>query len=204
DFGNQIAGPPTNTITTVPNCFAQMTSLTKIVARNLPLATLPTNVFQNLNQLTYLDLRLSTTSNSFGSLGLTNSPGLQYLDLNGNKLTGSLTDIDWSQFKQLTYLDVSYNQFTGSFPTSLGTIGTLQSLSAFGGFTTNQYYMTGAFPDVSAWSSLTTLDIHNNRLTGDIGFLNSLKSLTTMDISVNMFSGQLPSNFANTFSGATI
>ncbi|KAJ4773159.1 Polygalacturonase inhibitor protein [Rhynchospora pubera] len=145
----------------IPSCISQLSNLNFFSIYSTGLSgSLPESLF--LNHQKFTDLILS--SNAFsGSIpaSLSTIPNLHYLDLSNNSLTGTIPpELVHGQdlvHGQLVSLKLSDNR------------------------------LTGEIPKCYQWLPLSTIDIHNNQLTGDPSFLLSKENIYIIDLSHNDF-----------------
>ncbi|XP_028207638.1 receptor-like protein EIX1 isoform X1 [Glycine soja] len=178
------------------------------------------NVTSNLVELdlSYNLLEGSTSSNHFGIV--LNS--LQHLDLSHNLLEGSTSNHFGRVMNSLEHLDLSYNIFKGEDFKSFANICTLHSLympanllsedlpsilhNLSSGcvkhslqeldFKSNQ--ITGSLPDLSVFSSLRSLFLDGNKLSGKIPEGIRLPfHLEFLSIGSNSLEGGIPKSFGN-------
>ncbi|KAF3435222.1 hypothetical protein FNV43_RR22309 [Rhamnella rubrinervis] len=159
---------------------------------NLPL-TLPS---VNFTSLLVLDL----SNNGFNSTlphWLFNLTSLIHLDLNSNNLHGAVPD-EIANLASLKKLDMSLNSIGGQLSRHFGQLCNLQSLK----LSANKF--TGEITDVvdslsrCSNSSLDTLDLGYNELTGSLpDSLGHLQSLRYLRLWNNLFGGSIPHSIGN-------
>ncbi|XP_014523175.1 receptor-like protein 12 [Vigna radiata var. radiata] len=147
------------------------------------------------------------------------------LDLHGNllKVSGSIPNRFGSAMISLKHLDLSYNDFKSENMKSIMNICTLRSLDMSGNNMTEDLssilrtfssgclryllqdlnlannQITGFISDLSLFSSLKSLDISSNRLSGKIREGTGLPSkLEHLSIGSNSLEGGIPKSFGNT------
>ena len=158
----------------------------------------------NLTELTSLNL----SKNKFrGPIpdSITKLTKLTTLSISGNFFTGNIP-VGLKRLKRLQQLDVSSNKLTGSIPTWIGNFRTMISLrmsnNGFSGripslaglwqlnvldLSSNQLF--GSLPQLP--TSLRTLSLSHNVLSGSIHSLWRLRDLKTLDLSDNRFTGSI-------------
>eukprot|EP00256_Glycine_max_P067445 XP_025982040.1 receptor-like protein EIX2 isoform X2 [Glycine max] len=176
-----------------------------------------------LNSLQHLDLSYnllegSTSSNHFGIV--LNS--LQHLDLSHNLLEGSISNHFGRVMNSLEHLDLSYNIFKGEDFKSFANICTLHSLYMPANLLTEDLpsilhnlssgcvrhslqdldlsdnQITGSLPDLSVFSSLRSLFLDGNKLSGKIPEGIRLPfHLKSLSIQSNSLEGGIPKSFGN-------
>ncbi|XP_078429635.1 leucine-rich receptor-like protein kinase family protein [Wolffia australiana] len=124
--------------------------------------------------------------------GLGSLQQLRVLDLSFNSLDGDVKEM-LSELRNVEILDLSNNGFYGSLAvdavnlTSLGNTAKIINLSfnrIGGGF-----FLGDALP---SFKNLETLDVSNNRLSGELPSFDSLYNLRVLRASWNLLSGHLP------------
>ena len=124
-----------------------------------------------------------------GTLDVSSFPNLTSITCSGNGITrfqgyGALT--------QLVDINLSNNELNQVGFETLTNKPALRTLN-FSGSVTNQYInWTGAFPDLSGITTLTTVNINNTSLTGSNLNFSSLTNLTSLGIHSNLLSGAFP------------
>ena len=86
----------------------------------------------------------------------------------------------------VTELALSSNNLSGPLPAALGSLTSLTTLD----LSDNQ--LSGTIPDLSSLTSLTTLNLRDNQLSGTIPDLSTLTQLQTLNLSANQLSGTIP------------
>lgn len=134
-----------------------------------------------LANLTYVNL----SSNSFrGQINISKSPRpypLRTLDLSGNQIGGFLSASLCSTFQNLFELNISSNRILS------GNFSQCTNLSILNASFNN---LSGAIlADVFRVTSLTSLDLKQNDLSGNVPSLGGLKNLTFLDLSFNYLTG---------------
>ncbi|WOH09480.1 hypothetical protein DCAR_0728937 [Daucus carota subsp. sativus] len=142
---------------------------------------------------------------------------LSFLDLSHNKLFGALPD-NWIHFELLAFLNLGYNNFSGRIPTSIGHLGSLQTLilrnnKLYGELPASLRNCRGlGFVDfgfnklsgkVPSWIGkdhlkLYALILKSNRFYGSLPYeICHLHNLHFLDLSINRISGTIPPCFGN-------
>ncbi|KAL2227042.1 UNVERIFIED_CONTAM: Receptor-like protein EIX1 [Sesamum indicum] len=140
---------------------------------------------------------------------------LRYLKLSNSNFSGPIPH-QIGNMISLEYLDISRNGLEGGIPKHLGNLNSLVILYMNGNNLTGDLHelisslsgptekkleildlsmntISGLFPNMSRFSSLMTLDLHENQLTGPIGEDNlRLPNLTYLDLSFNRITGPVP------------
>lgn len=177
----------------LPDCFTNMPSLSRIELRNASvIGTLP-NSIGSLSNLEILDLSHNSLT---GSIPIsypysTNLLNLKEFNLNNNELIGYIEN-DWATKSLLTRFDLGHNKFTGSIPSGFSNLVNLVHLN----LSFNQ--LGGSMFSLDQLTSLVTLHLSNNSLTGEIPNLDHLSQLETVDISQNLFSTFASHNISGT------
>ncbi|PIN21268.1 Leucine-rich repeat protein [Handroanthus impetiginosus] len=196
-----------NLSTTVPNFFANFSSLTTLTLAACSLKGLfPEMIFQvptletldlsynmllsgiipqfhHIGSLRTIVLRCTNFSGSLPN-SISNLTMLSYMDLSNCKFTGPIPST-LVNLKELRYIDLSSNTLTGS-PQSLFRLPLLQKLflsnNKFSG-QVNEVYTSRSF-------NMEMLDLRNNQLEGPIPkFFFKLERLTKLSLSHNFFNG---------------
>jgi hypothetical protein len=124
-----------------------------------------------------------------GTIDVSSFPNLTSITCSGNGITkfqgyGSLTN--------LIEINLSNNELNQVGFETLSNKPGLRTLN-FSGSVSNQYInWTGAFPDLSAITTLVTVNINNSSLTGSNLNLSALTNLTSLGIHSNLLSGAFP------------
>ncbi|KAM5560484.1 receptor-like protein 53 [Rosa sericea] len=150
----------------------------------------PLNSIQQLKNLSSLDLSYNSlsigyyrTNSSYSSF-----PNITSLKLASEKLR-TFPDFLRSQ-SQLSYLDLSQNQIHGEIPNWIWKLGLYQVNLSCNSLVT----IEGPISNLS--SVLQMLDLHSNRLQGNIPIFSS-PSMVYLDYSKNNFSSTIPSDIGN-------
>jgi hypothetical protein len=124
-----------------------------------------------------------------GTIDVSSFPNLTSITCAGNGITkfqgyGSLTN--------LIEINLSNNELNQVGFETLSNKPGLRTLN-FAATIANQYInWTGAFPDLSAITTLVTVNINNSSLTGSNLNLSALTNLTSLSIHANLLSGAFP------------
>ncbi|KAH6799223.1 Leucine-rich repeat protein kinase family protein [Perilla frutescens var. frutescens] len=111
---------------------------------------------------------------------------LQVLKLDGNFLNGSFPD--WlNSFSNLTSLSLRANRLNGPLPPSLQRLTSLRDINL------SSNGISGKLMDLSGLSSLSWMDLSNNKL--DSGLPSLPKGITAVLLSNNSFSGRIPEQY---------
>lgn len=140
------------------------------------ISALPSNV-ENMTRLRILNLN----ENSFESLdfdGLSKLP-LTELSLRKNKIAGTLIEEPVESLPQLQTLDASMNQLTRIVP-----LGSSISLPVLHALSLSMNRLQG-LPDMTTWTSLLTLTVDENSISGIPNSFTSLEKLRHADFSSN-------------------
>nr|GME16119.1 probable LRR receptor-like serine/threonine-protein kinase At1g34110 [Ipomoea batatas] len=156
----------------------------KLENNNLQGQVLPTN--SNLSRLAYLRLENNRFSGEL-SRGLLNSMRLEFLDLSNNSFTGEIPE--WiGNLSQLNSIILSNNFLQGAIPMSLCKVKELSFLDL------SKNKLVETIPACLEVSSLRYLHLHGNGFTGFLPkLLSEASSLVTLDMRDNNLSGELPS-----------
>lgn len=201
------------------------TTLKKLnISSNKLTGSLPANV----GHCAVIDLSNNTLS---GNLSRIQSWGnyVEVIQLSSNSLTGTMPNKS-SQFLRLTSLKVSNNLLEGVLPTVLGTYPELEVidlshnrlngpvpsslfhslkltyLNLAGNNFTSSIPLSDGIDSTSSSSlqnsSLTSLDLSHNSLTGHLpSELSKFQSLVYLNLSRNYFDGVIPNNLPNSLNG---
>ncbi|CAH9137007.1 unnamed protein product [Cuscuta epithymum] len=206
----------------IPKTFGNsMPALTYLdLSHNKLEGSIPETFGNNMPALTYLVLSDNKLQGSIPKTFGNSMPALTYLDLFYNKLEGSIPETFGNNMSALTYLDLSANAFEGEIPKFIWNICTLKVLSlasnSLGGnliistlcsnHSLQELYLprnrlTGSFPDLTKFPSLTKLFIGYNLLRGVISehHLVTLPKLRTLDLSSTNFTFNLTSTWLPPF-----
>lgn len=133
-----------------------------------------------LRQLTRLR-NLNVSNNQLTELPMKELSGLPLVELvaNKNKLTGTLFALPGTSMTRLANLDVSGNRLTALYTGSAGPeFPSLRTL-------TISFNQITSLPDITAWTSLSSIMAQDNKLTAlPEGFVESV-SLKTVDLTGN-------------------
>ncbi|ORY47213.1 L domain-like protein, partial [Rhizoclosmatium globosum] len=124
-----------------------------------------------------------------GELGLLSM--LRSMNLSGNMLTGGIPK-EFGQLKELRELRISENKIGGEIPLELGSCRYLEC------FSVGDNELCGSIPGdaVGNWTRLATLDLKNNRLSGEIPRqVANLVSVEIINLSGNKLRGEIPRGF---------
>ncbi|KAF7836346.1 MDIS1-interacting receptor like kinase 2-like [Senna tora] len=174
----------------VPQEFGNHSSLVALhLAENYFTGQLPPQVCKGGKLVNF-----SAAHNSFTGpipVSLKSCPSLLRVRIEDNQLTG-YADQDFGVHPNLTYIDFSYNRVKGELSANWGACKNLQSLRMAGNSISGT--IPGEIPpQVGNFSSLSLLNLSNNKLSGlipeSIGKLTNLQSL---DLSMNILRGPIP------------
>ncbi len=159
---------------------SNMPSLTAIVAHG-NLLTGDLSGFRDLADLKYLSLYKNQLSGSLSHLQSLHR--LYHIDLYTNSITGTLAPL--SGLTSMTYLDVAYNSVSG-------TLEALSSLVLLESLYLNENMLSGTLsPGIEDMTSLQTLWLFGNDLSGDLQALSDLTSLEDLRLFYNSLTGSL-------------
>ncbi|KAG8646242.1 receptor-like protein EIX2 [Manihot esculenta] len=145
------------------------------------------------------DVSILDLSNNQFSGSIPNNIGqimtsVEFLSLSGNQLNGAIPDSLGSIGYSLEVLDLSKNNLTGSIPLSIGNCFDLQIVD----FQNNN--LSGGIPSsMGKLFGLQILHLGKNSLSGEIHSLQSVSSLETLDLANNRFTGNIPPWIAEAF-----
>lgn len=145
---------------------------------------IPDSIGESLN-LRALDLqKQEITGNIPDSLYNTT---LREIDLDKNKLTGTISE-KIGNLKNLIFFTASDNNFDKQeLP---ATIGNIENLQYFG---LNNANLEGPVPaSFRNLAGMISLDLSDNKLEGDITFVEPYKNLQTLALDNNKFTGEIP------------
>ncbi|PRP78601.1 putative receptor protein kinase [Planoprotostelium fungivorum] len=156
----------------------------------------PCSSINRLNYMTYCDWSNNQLTGRMPP-GYTLTMPLYHLDLSSNQLTGNI-EYSIGSLSSLAYLNVSRNLLTGSLESRLAQLSQLQYMGAMGlpqmiqlNFDNNNFI--GDIPNsVAKSSSMTTLSLGNNQLTGGLQDVFSLPNLMSLNVSGNNLNGNIP------------
>lgn len=119
---------------------------------------------------------------------------LQRIDLSFCRLHGEIP-VQLGQLTHLSILMLSLNRLTGSFPSFLGNMTELSDIEM------DFCMLTGSVPtSLGNMRSLVRLNVGQNLLQGDLGFLAGLansRELNFINLQMNSFTGRLPDYVGN-------
>jgi Leucine-rich repeat (LRR) protein len=122
---------------------------------------------------------------------LMNLSNLRILALQDNNLTGEIP-IGIERLTKLSRLRLSNNQLIGSIPSGIGSLTNLYWLMLYG----NQ--LTGHIPEsIGNLQNLSILSLSFNRLTGGIPDMSNMTSLSSLQLNNNMLSGVILSTITS-------
>ncbi|KAJ8765707.1 hypothetical protein K2173_014829 [Erythroxylum novogranatense] len=196
----------------IPASFGQFSSLKKLhLGANLLNGSIP-SFLCNLSQLSVLQLgynpfKPSPLPESIGNLSnleilflpYTNLIGeipesigklvsLRNFDISNNFVTGKIPDTI-SQLRSIEQIELFNNQLYGGLPESLSKLSTLLRFDA------SQNNLTGILPEKIAAMKLESLNLNDNKLTGEIPEVLALNpNLVQLKLFNNSFKGKLPAN----------
>ncbi|XP_011042759.1 PREDICTED: probably inactive leucine-rich repeat receptor-like protein kinase At3g28040 [Populus euphratica] len=177
--GNRFSGPLPGDIGLCPH-------LNRLdLSRNLFSGVLPESL-RRLSSMSFFSLSKNMLAGEFprwiGSL-----TNLEYLDLSSNALTGSIPS-SIGDLKSLRYLSLSNNKLFGIIPTSVVSCTMLSVIRLRG----NSF--NGSIPEGLFDLGLEEVDFSDNGLVGSIpsGSITFFSSLHTLDLSKNNLTGHIP------------
>ncbi|XP_023768872.1 probable LRR receptor-like serine/threonine-protein kinase At3g47570 [Lactuca sativa] len=117
---------------------------------------------------------------------------LLFINLHSNDLTGEIPKFI-GNFTSLMFISGLGNNFHGSIPDTLGQLSNLW----FFGFAENN--LSGVLPPFFNLSSLTDIDLPNNQISGNLpsDFAQSFPRLESLSLRFNKFSGSIPVSLSN-------
>ncbi|XP_058094901.1 MDIS1-interacting receptor like kinase 2-like isoform X3 [Magnolia sinica] len=141
-----------------------------------------------LRSVVGINLRNTSLQGTLDNLSFSSFPNLVHLILNQNLLRGTIpTQI--GSLSKLILLDLSANKLSGALPLSLANLTSILELHLSNNMITgviSPHFFTN-------WTRLTSLDIHNNQLTGQVpSRISLLRNLSYLDLSDNLIVGSIP------------
>ncbi|EEF34948.1 serine-threonine protein kinase, plant-type, putative [Ricinus communis] len=190
---------------TIPGSLHNLTKIRVIrMAHNLLHGTVP----PGLGNLPFLEMYNIGFNNivSSGDKGLdfitslTNSTRLKFLAFDGNLLQGVIPESIGNLSQDLSQLYMGGNQIYGGIPSSIGHLSSLTLLNlSYNSITDSIPHEIGQLQhlqfleDIGLLESVVTIDLSNNRLSGDIpSLIKNCESLEELYMSRNSFSGPVP------------
>ncbi|KAK1400594.1 receptor-like protein EIX2 [Heracleum sosnowskyi] len=163
------------------------------VPREIVLIDLSSNYFDGPLPPIPADCReINLSKNKFSgtlfSLGIVEDRGPVFLDISHNQLFGALPDC-WMLLPSLGFLNLGYNNFSRRIPTSIGNLGSLETLI----LRKNKLY--GKLPaSLRNCRSLGFADFGFNKLSGEVPSWigEDLPQLYALILKANRFYGSLP------------
>lgn len=143
----------------------------------------------SLSNLQRLDLSSVDLSQALNWVEVTSAlPSLHHLRLPNCNLANISSSLHHNNYSSLLLLDLSQNSFYHSIPKWIFNLNTLVSLHL------RDSNFLGPLPDTGPWnsSSLETLDISLNHLSGSLPSHGNLPKLRILRATVNMFNSSLP------------
>jgi serine/threonine protein kinase len=188
----------------LPSAWGNMSALIAFYADRNDLSGLIPESLLNISTLSQLSLYSNQLSGSLSS----KISAIEVVALSVNKLSGNLPDTSlvstkvlradrnlfsgtvpksWCTASKMEELHLSENSLSGSFPECLFTIASMNALSAASNMLSNvfKFSLSNNFPAVS------NVDLHGNKLSGDIQFFGSFSALSDLNIQGNLFAGDL-------------
>nr|KYP36447.1 Receptor-like protein kinase 2 [Cajanus cajan] len=135
------------------------------LSNNLFSGTLPTNISEEMSQLTFLDI---SNNHIYGSipLSINRIQNLSYLALSNNYLTGTIPMFWIEKLTELIHLGIlnlSWNRLTGNIPNNIGSLEDLESLDL------SHNHLSGPIPaSMASMTFLSNLNLSYNNLSGQI------------------------------------
>ncbi|XP_058094890.1 MDIS1-interacting receptor like kinase 2-like [Magnolia sinica] len=141
-----------------------------------------------LRSVVGINLQNTSLQGTLDNLSFSSFPNLVGLILNQNLLRGTIpTQI--CSLSKLILLDLSANQLSGALPPSLANLTSILELHLSNNMITgviSPHFFTN-------WTRLTSLDIHNNQLTGQVpSRISLLRNVIYLDLSNNQIVGSIP------------
>lgn len=176
----------------IPPAIGRLRELTDLdVSYCLYFGALNTNVFANLDKVTYLDISgNSYNSNAPATIGTMSS--LMYFYAIDADLTGNLNFITASKSIQELWIDDN-PQFGGSIPVALGNMITLRSLSL------SDNNMNGNLPtQLGKLVSMEQMFLYGNDFSGGVpSHFGNLYKLERLELYENSMAGSMPNQVCN-------
>lgn len=171
---NKLTGP-------LPATFSNLAQLVIIYLSANTLTSIPKSALMGCVSLLLIDI----SNNAFTGL-LPDLPiNMVSISAAGNSFSGPIPDLS---YLYLSALDLGYNQFNGTI-SSFGNPDYLNTISLAG----NQ--LSGTIPaSLSLLTALTTLDLSNNKFTGELPDMSAMTELAQLDVANNSLSGVLGAN----------
>ncbi|PRP85207.1 CLL4A clavata1-like receptor S/T protein kinase protein [Planoprotostelium fungivorum] len=156
----------------------------------------PCSSLNGFNYMTYCDWSNNRLTGKIPT-GYTEKMPLYHLDLSSNQLVGAM-EYTIARLGSLSYLNLSRNELFGSVEPRLAQMSTLQYIGAIGlpqliELRLDNNRLTGNIPSsVRRASSLTTLSLGNNLLSGGLQDVFSSPNLISLNVSGNLLDGEIP------------
>ncbi|XP_010266618.1 PREDICTED: receptor-like protein 12 [Nelumbo nucifera] len=159
---------------------------TLALRNNLFSGPIPPNIGHISSCLTILDLSWNNLSGSIPP-SITKTKPLNFLILSNNHLSGELP-WDWKDLEELLVVDLANNRLTGTIPSSFSSLASLERL-----ILSNNSFI-GELPSLKNCTSLISLDLGENRLSGNLLTLIGEISAPLMFLRLrsNSFLGDIP------------
>jgi Leucine-rich repeat (LRR) protein len=168
----------------IPSSIEKISDL-KILVLNTNILSGNLDNISNILNLEILSIYENELSGNLSNLFI-NMVNLEFLSICNNLFTGVIPN-SIGNLNNLFISDFSYNYFTGLIPNTLSNLNKLESFSIYSN------YISGSITtDISKMVSLKIFIVNENKLTGNLNLFINQSSLTTLLVQDNQLTGILP------------